>query len=59
MTTNKSQACGLKSWVLGHAKLPANANNLDLKESKGLSAEQCFNNFRACLPFGQQERNAH
>ena len=36
MTTKKSQACGLKSWVFGYATLHGNGVSLDLKKSKGL-----------------------
>ena len=36
MTTKKSQARGLKSWVFGYATLHGNGVSLDLKKSKGL-----------------------
>ena len=59
MTTKKSQACGLKSWVFGYASLHGNGVSLNFKKSKGLQVALCFKNVRACLPLGQQHRNAN
>ena len=44
MTTKKSQACGLKSWVFGYATLHGNGVSLCLKKSKGLQVALCFKN---------------
>ena len=59
MTTKRSQACGMKSWVFGHARPHADMIFLDFEKSKGLQSALCFKNVRACLPLGQKTRNAN
>ena len=62
MTTKRSQACGLKSWVFAYASLPGNGISLDLKKSKGLMGSTVLNKcqtVRPCLLPGQRQRNAN
>ena len=63
MTTKKCQACGLKSWVFGYALGMQVCMEMEFpsvsKTQKVWSAALCFKNVRACLPLGQQHRNAN
>ena len=58
MTKEKRQACDLMSWAFD-MKSRMQMEFLSISKSKGLQPALCFKNVRACLPPGQQHRNAN
>ena len=47
------------SWVFWYARSHAHRIPRDPKKPKGLQPALCFENVRACLPLGQQHKNAN